>query len=51
MKKGFKLELKKKQSDNNIFYRYSYETCTFWFSQSQINGNIYPNRYKIRLIL
>lgn len=41
MKKGFKLELKKKQSDNNIFYRYSYETCKIWFEQDQITGNIY----------
>ena len=41
MNKDFKLELKKKQSDNNIFYRYSYETCKIWFEQDQITGNIY----------
>lgn len=41
MKKDFKLELNKKQDDNKIFYRYKYETCIFWFSQDQINGNIY----------
>lgn len=41
MKKEFKLELKKKQSDGGIFYRYSYETCKIWFDQDQITGNIY----------
>lgn len=41
MEKEFKLELKKKQDDNNIFYRYSYETCKIWFDQDQTTGNIY----------
>lgn len=41
MKKDFKLELKKKQPDNSIFYRYSYETCKIWFDQDQTTGNIY----------
>lgn len=41
MHSDFTLELKKKQSDNNIFYRYSYETCKIWFDQDQITGNIY----------
>ena len=41
MNHGFILELKKEQSDDNIFYRYRYETCTLWFSQNQTNGNIY----------
>ncbi len=41
MEKEFKLELKKKQNYNNMFYRYSYETCKIWFSQEQTTGNIY----------
>lgn len=41
MEKDFKLELKKKQPDNSIFYRYSYETCKIWFDQDQTTGNIY----------
>ena len=44
MKKDFKLELKVEHmqgGDDLTFYRYRYETCTFWFSQNQINGNIY----------
>ena len=44
MKKDFKLELKVEhlQGEKDLtFYRYRYETCTFWFSQNQINGNIY----------
>lgn len=44
MKKDFKLELKVEHMQgekDKTFYRYRYETCTFWFSQSQINGNIY----------
>lgn len=44
MRKDFKLELKVEHmqgGDDLTFYRYRYETCTFWFSQNQINGNIY----------
>lgn len=44
MRKGFKLELKVEHMQgekDSTFYRYRYETCTFWFSQNQINGNIY----------
>ena len=44
MKKYFKLELKVEHlqgEKDSTFYRYRYETCTFWFSQNQINGNIY----------
>ena len=44
MIKDFKLELKVEHmqgGDDLTFYRYRYETCTFWFSQNQINGNIY----------
>lgn len=44
MKKDFKLELKVEHMQgekDKTFYRYRYETCIFWFSQSQINGNIY----------
>ena len=44
MKKDFELELKVEHlqgGDDLTFYRYRYETCTFWFSQNQINGNIY----------
>ena len=44
MKKDFKLELKVEHmqgGDDLTFYRYRYETCTFWLSQNQINGNIY----------
>lgn len=44
MKKDFKLELKVEHlqgEKDSTFYRYRYETCTFWFSQNQINGNIY----------
>lgn len=44
MKKDFKLELKVEhlQGEEDLtFYRYRYETCIFWFSQNQINGNIY----------
>ena len=43
MKKDFKLELKVEhiQGGKNLtFYRYRYETCIFWFSQDQTNGNI-----------
>ena len=43
MRKDFKLELKVEhiQGGKNLtFYRYRYETCIFWFSQDQINGNI-----------
>ena len=43
MRKDFKLELKVEhlQGGKNLtFYRYSYETCIFWFSQDQTNGNI-----------
>lgn len=44
MKKDFELELKVEnvQGEKNVtFYRYRYEACIFWFSQNQINGNIY----------
>lgn len=44
MKKDFKLELKVKNAQDEkdvTFYRYRYETCIFWFSQNQTNGNIY----------
>lgn len=44
MKKDFKLELKIKHvhgEKDSTFYRYRYETCIFWFSQNQTNGNIY----------
>ena len=44
MKKDFKLELKVEHlqgEKDSTFYRYRYETCTFWFSQNQTNGNIY----------
>ena len=44
MIKDFKLELKVEHlqgEKDSTFYRYRYETCTFWFSQNQINGNIY----------
>ena len=43
MKKDFKLELKVEhmQGGKNLtFYRYRHETCIFWFSQDQTNGNI-----------
>lgn len=44
MNKDFKLELKiepaQGEKNNSIFYRYRYETCIFWFSQNQTNGNI-----------
>ena len=43
MRKDFKLELKVEhvQGGNDLtFYRYRYETCIFWFSQDQTNGNI-----------
>ena len=43
MRKDFKLELKIEhmQGGKNLtFYRYRYETCIFWFSQDQTNGNI-----------
>ena len=44
MRKDFKLELKVEHMQGGkdlTFYRYKYETCAFWFSQDQINGNIY----------
>ena len=44
MKKDFKLELQVEHlqgEKDSTFDRYRYETCTFWFSQNQINGNIY----------
>lgn len=44
MKKDFKLELKVEHLQGGkdlTFYRYRYEACIFWFSQSQINGTIY----------
>ena len=43
MKKDFELELKVEhlQGEKDLtFYRYRYETCIFWFSQDQTNGNI-----------
>ena len=43
MRKDFKLELKVEHMQGGkdlIFYRYKYETCAFWFSQDQTNGNI-----------
>lgn len=44
MNNDFILELKIEPAQgekNSIFYRYRYETCVFWFSQNQTNGNIY----------
>lgn len=44
MNNDFILELKIEPAQgekNSIFYRYRYETCVFWFSQDQTNGNIY----------
>lgn len=44
MREDFELELKVEnvQDEKDVtFYRYRYETCIFWFSQSRINGNIY----------
>ena len=44
MKKDFKLELKVEHmqgGEDLTFYRYRYETCAFWFSQNQTNGNIH----------
>lgn len=41
MKDTFKLELKKDQGDDKIFYRYRYETCVIWFEQDQTTGSIY----------
>ena len=44
MNNDFILELKIESEPgkkNSIFYRYRYETCIFWFSQDQTNGNIY----------
>ena len=43
MRKDFKLELKVEHMQGGkdlTFYRYRYETCIFWFSQDQTNGNI-----------
>lgn len=44
MNNDFILELKVEhlQGEKDLtFYRYRYETCIFWFSQNQTNGNIY----------
>lgn len=41
MRNNFKLELKKAQDDDKIFYRYRYESCVIWFEQDKRNGNIY----------
>lgn len=44
MSYNFKLELKAEhvQGEKDLtFYKYRYETCTFWFSQNRTNGNIY----------
>lgn len=41
MEYDVKLELKKIEEDNKVFYRYRFDTCKFWFEQDQINGNVY----------
>ena len=43
MNNDFILELKVEHMQgekDSTFYRYRYETCIFWFSQDQTNGNI-----------
>lgn len=41
MEYDVKLELRKTEEDNKVFYRYRFDTCKFWFEQDQITGNIY----------
>lgn len=41
MEYDVKLELKKTEKDDKVFYRYKFDTCKFWFEQYQIDGNIY----------
>lgn len=41
MEYDVKLELKKTEEDNKVFYRYRFDTCKIWFDQDQITGNIY----------
>lgn len=42
MNMDFKLELQRRDDEvEDVYYRYRYETCKIWFSQSQLTGNVY----------